>query len=70
VPFAIVTVGAPESTIDVSVGVTVRAAVPVTEPTLAVIAVVPGPTAVANPPAAMVATVSTEDAHVAVVVRT
>jgi hypothetical protein len=55
---------------EVSTGIIVRVADPLTVPTVAEIVVVPGLTAVANPPAAMVATPVFEEAHVAVAVRT
>jgi hypothetical protein len=59
--------------IEVSVftgAVTVRLAVPLTPPRVAVIVVVPAATAVARPAALMVATVALELAHVAVLVTT
>ena len=70
VPLAMVIVGAPDRTIEVSAGMTVRVVDPLTVPTVAEMVVEPGLTAVASPPEAMVATAVFDEAQVAVAVRT
>jgi hypothetical protein len=64
-----VVIGATEIDWRVGTIVTLSVAAAVNAPTLAVMVVPPAPTAVANPPAPIVATLTVEDDHAAEAVR-